>query len=66
MATNRSMVVIAPIIPPTIVPPAEHMPLVTVEATDFDVMSAWVVEDVGEIVVVVDMSAICNHYYYGK
>ena len=64
MATNRSVVVIAPIIPPTIVPLAEHMPtlvgesLVTVDTTDFDVVSAWVVEDiVGEAVVVVDMSA---------
>ena len=41
---------IAPIIPPTIIQPAEHMPtlvgksLVTVEATDFDVVSAWVVQ----------------------
>ena len=52
---------IAPIIPPTIVPPAEHMPtlvgksVVTVEATV--IWSAWVVEDIGEIVVAVDMSA---------
>ena len=64
MATNRSMAVIAPIIPPTIVPPAEHMPtlvgksvVTVVEATVTVIQSVWVVEDVGEIVVVVDMPA---------
>ena len=53
---------IAPIIPPTVVPPAEHMPtlvgksvVTVVEATV--IQSVWVVEDVGEIVVVVDMPA---------
>ena len=56
---------IAPIIPPTIVPPAEHLSTLVGEssgtvwkAIDFDVMLAWVVEDiVGETVIVVDMSA---------
>ena len=63
---------IAPIIPPTIIQPAEHLPtlvgnscplhlpttLVTVETTNFVAMSAWVVEDiVGEAVDVVNMSA---------
>ena len=68
MATNRSMAVIAPIIPPTIVPPAEHMPMlvgksvVTVEGSV--IQSAWVIEDIGEIVVAVDMSAEEQEFYF--
>ena len=60
---------IAPIIPPTIVPPAEHLPTlvdkssVNVKAIDLDVMLAWIIEDiVGEIVIVVDMSAEGQEY----
>ena len=50
----------SPPMTPMVTVVAEDLPttLVTVDTTDFDVVSAWVVEDiVGEAVVVVDMSA---------
>ena len=49
----------SPPMTPMVMVVAEDLPitLVTVETTDFDVMSAWIVEDiVDEAVIVVDMS----------
>ena len=49
----------SPPMTPLVMVIAEDLPitLVTVETTDFDVMSAWIVEDiVDEAVIVVDMS----------
>ena len=58
MVVSNSMATSPPMTPMVMVV-AEDLPitLVTVETTDFDVMSAWIVEDiVDEAVIVVDMS----------